>query len=93
MSGSFAIYTITQYTSFFFSLQRTDSLERADLLANLKPGGKYDHIVAIYRAYRGKEPIFDRAVIDALPPTVRWIAHNGAGYDSIDIKACKDKGT
>jgi len=71
---------------------RTDSLDRTDLLANLKPGGKYERIVAIYRAYRGTEPVFDRALIDALPPTVRWIAHNGAGYDSIDIKACKDKG-
>ena len=63
------------------------------MLANLKPGGKYERIVAIYRAYRGTEPVFDRALIDVLPPTVRWIAHNGAGYDSIDIKACKDKGT
>jgi len=69
----------------------TDSLDRNDLLANFKPGGKYDRIVAIYRAYRGTEPAFDQTIIDSLPPTVRWIAHNGAGYDSIDIKACKDR--
>jgi len=75
-----------------FFLQRTDSLDRADLFANFKPGGKYERIVAIYRAYGGFEPVFDRALIDVLPPTVRWIAHNGAGYDSIDIKACKDRG-
>jgi lactate dehydrogenase-like 2-hydroxyacid dehydrogenase len=72
-----------------------DSLDRADFFASLKPGGKYDRTVAIYRANESAEyvGIFDRALIDALPPTVRWIAHNGAGYDPVDVKACKEKGT
>ncbi|KAI0000904.1 D-isomer specific 2-hydroxyacid dehydrogenase [Russula vinacea] len=57
-------------------------------------GGKVRRTVAIYRANESAEHvgIFDRALIDALPPTVRWIAHNGAGYDPIDVKACKEKG-
>lgn len=71
-----------------------DSLDRADFSANLKPGGKYEGIVAIYRTNESAEHvgIFDRALIDVLPPAVRWIAHNGAGYDSVDVKACKEKG-
>ena len=71
------------------------SLDRADFLANLKPGGKYERAVAIYRTNESAEHVgvFDRALIEALPPNVRWIAHNGAGYDQIDVRACKEKGT
>jgi glyoxylate reductase len=72
-----------------------DSLDREELLANLKPGGKYEHIVAIYRTYDSSKVVgdFDRTLIEALPPNVRWIAHNGAGYDQVDVKACREKGT
>ena len=72
-----------------------DSLDRADLFANLNQGGKYDGMVAIYRDNTSAERIgvFDRELIEALPPSVRWIAHNGAGYDQIDVNACKEKGT
>lgn len=71
-----------------------DSLDRADLLANLTQGGKYEGTVAIYRDNTSAERVgvFDRALIGALPPGVRWIAHNGAGYDPIDVNACKEKG-
>ena len=71
-----------------------DSLDRADFFANLKPGGKYEGVVAIYRVNESAEHVgvFDKALIDVLPPTLRWIAHNGAGYDAIDVKACKEKG-
>lgn len=36
--------------------------------------------------------MFDKELIKALPESVKWIAHNGAGYDQIDIDACKAKG-
>jgi len=73
---------------------RMDSLDRADLFVNLKPGGKYDRTVAIYRTNGSAEHVgvFDQALIDALPPTVRWIAHNGAGYDPVNVRACEEKG-
>lgn len=73
---------------------RMDSLDREDLFANLNQGGKYEGTVAIYRDNTSAERVgvFDRALIGALPPGVRWIAHNGAGYDQIDVNACKDKG-
>ena len=50
-----------------------DSLDRADLFANLNQGGKYDGTVAIYRDNTPTERVgvFDRAHIEALPPEVR----------------------
>ncbi|PYI20035.1 2-hydroxyacid dehydrogenase [Aspergillus violaceofuscus CBS 115571] len=55
---------------------------------------KYQDIFAIYRtsasgAVAGR---FDKELIDKLPPSCRFICHNGAGYDPIDTKACADKG-
>jgi glyoxylate reductase len=75
-------------------LQLMDSPDRADLFANLKQGGKYEGTVVIYRhnSSADRVGVFDRALIGALPPGVKWIAHNGAGYDQIDVHACKEKG-
>ena len=72
-----------------------DSPTRADFLDGLKPGGKYEGIVAIYRHNNSADRIgvFDKELIDALSVSVNWIAHNGAGYDQIDALACKEKGT
>ncbi|KAH7124178.1 D-isomer specific 2-hydroxyacid dehydrogenase [Dendryphion nanum] len=51
---------------------------------------KYNNIQAIYRtsasgAVAGK---FDKQFIDHLPASLKFICHNGAGYDQIDIDAC-----
>src|ERR1700761_9593245 len=75
-------------------LQLMDSPNRADLFANLKQGGKYEGTVVIYRHNTSADHVgvFDRALIEALPPRVKWIAHNGAGYDQIDVNACKERG-
>jgi lactate dehydrogenase-like 2-hydroxyacid dehydrogenase len=32
---------------------------------------------------------FDKQFIDRLPPSLKYICHNGAGYDQIDVDACK----
>ena len=72
-----------------------DSLYRADFLKNLKPGGKYAGIIGVYRDNSSANAIgmFDPEIISALAETgVKWIAHNGAGYDQIDISACISKG-
>jgi len=34
----------------------------------------------------------DKALIDVLPKSVRYICHNGAGYDQIDVNACTARG-
>ncbi|KAI0821357.1 D-isomer specific 2-hydroxyacid dehydrogenase [Irpex lacteus] len=71
-----------------------DSPDRADFLANLKPGGKYEGVVGVYRhnVSADRIGIFDKEIVDALAASVKWIAHNGAGYDQIDVAACKAKG-
>lgn len=35
---------------------------------------------------------FDALLIASLPPSVKYICHNGAGYDSIDVAACSARG-
>ncbi|PPQ83357.1 hypothetical protein CVT24_001912 [Panaeolus cyanescens] len=71
-----------------------DSPDRKSFLAEFGPGGKYENTVAIYRENdsAAKLGVFDKALIDGLPSTVRWIAHNGAGYDPVDVHACKARG-
>ncbi|KAF7799890.1 hypothetical protein EIP86_011132 [Pleurotus ostreatoroseus] len=71
-----------------------DSPDRADFLRNLQPGGKYEGIIGIYRhnISADKIGVFDEEIIAALASSVKWIAHNGAGYDQIDVAACKAKG-
>jgi len=71
-----------------------DSPNRSDFLQGFLPGGKYSGVVGIYRENGSAEKvgIFDKEIIDAFPSTVKWIAHNGAGYDTVDAKACVSKG-
>jgi glyoxylate reductase len=72
-----------------------DSPDRADFLKNLQEGVKYEGTVAIYRENSSARRVgtFDQELIAALPRGIRWIAQNGAGYDQIDVQACKEKGT
>ena len=71
-----------------------ESANRADFLLELKPEGKYEGVVGVYRHNTSSDRIgeFDKDIIDALAPTVKWIAHNGAGYDQIDVQQCKIRG-
>lgn len=51
-------------------------------------GTKYKDITAIYRLnnteYTGR---FDRELVSALPKSLRYICHNGAGYDNVEPEA------
>ncbi|KAF5383487.1 hypothetical protein D9757_006132 [Collybiopsis confluens] len=71
-----------------------DSTDRKDFLQGFQSGGKYEGTVAMFRDNNvtDKIGIFDKELVDAFPSTVKWIAHNGAGYDQIDVKACKANG-
>lgn len=70
------------------------SKSRASFLADCKPGGKYDGIVGIYRENESAEAIgkYDMELVNGLPSSLKWIAHNGAGYDQVDVPACKARG-
>ena len=72
-----------------------DSPSRSDFYDQLGPNGKYSNIVGIYRenSSSNRIGIFDAELISKFPNTTKWIAHNGAGYDQIDVVACKDRGS
>jgi hypothetical protein len=71
------------------------SPDRKTFLAEFGPGGKHENTVGIYRGNESSEKIgvFDKDLINGLPSSVKWIAHNGAGYDPVDVHACKSRGT
>ena len=56
--------------------------------------GVYNSIVAISRTYESAKHTgrFDAELVGHLPPSVKFIAHNGAGYDQIDVAACTARG-
>ncbi|ETS86281.1 hypothetical protein PFICI_00109 [Pestalotiopsis fici W106-1] len=56
--------------------------------------GKYKDISVIYRtsASGAVAGNFDADFIKQLPPTCKFICHNGAGYDQIDPDACSERG-
>lgn len=35
---------------------------------------------------------FNAELVQALPSSLKYICHNGAGYDNIDVGACSEKG-
>ncbi len=75
-------------------LTTTQATNRAEFLEELA-SGKHDGVVAICDrappsiAQTGK---WDEELLDALPESVRFNAHMGAGYDSLDIQACTARG-
>ncbi|KAH9941926.1 D-isomer specific 2-hydroxyacid dehydrogenase [Amylocystis lapponica] len=70
------------------------SPDRADFIAGLQPGGKYDSIVGMFYQHTSARFIgpLNAELIGALAVSVKWIAHNGAGYDQVDVQACKAHG-
>ncbi|KAL8854781.1 MAG: hypothetical protein Q9221_000287 [Calogaya cf. arnoldii] len=56
--------------------------------------GLYRGLLAISRTYDSVELTgrFDQELIDLLPRTLKFISHNGAGYDQIDAEACANRG-
>lgn len=81
-------------TSTAGSIQVDDAPTRAEFVARLQPGGPYEGTVGIYRrdSCAPRIGVFDRELVGGLPPSVKWIAHNGAGYNQIDVRACQEKG-
>jgi len=71
-----------------------DAPNRAEFHSRFLPGGPYEGTVGIYRRNlsAARIGIYDRELVAGLPPSIQWIAHNGAGYNLIDVYACKEKG-
>ncbi|OJD14590.1 hypothetical protein AJ78_05077 [Emergomyces pasteurianus Ep9510] len=65
---------------------------RAEFIADCN-SGKYDDVIAIIRSNDSVNVTgpFDAELINVLPESVKFICHNGAGYDNIDIPTCTKK--
>jgi hypothetical protein len=66
---------------------------RVDFLAEAKSGA-FDGCYVAYRtfdsfSFTGR---LDAELLDAMPSSLRYICHSGAGYDQIDISACSARG-
>lgn len=55
--------------------------------------GDYDDVVAIYRSNDSTSVTgpFNQELVQSLPRSLKYITHNGAGYDNIDVTACTEK--
>ncbi|KAK5134202.1 hypothetical protein LTR08_006862 [Meristemomyces frigidus] len=71
------------------TLKEYGSGSREDFLSKIK-SGEYDDVVGIYRSNDSTSVSgpFDKELVKALPKSLRYITHNGAGYDNIDVPAC-----
>ena len=67
----------------------TSSTDRGSFIKEC-PAGAFDHVVAVYRTFPSVSITgpWDAELIDVLPKSLRYCAHNGAGYDQIDVAAC-----
>ncbi|GAD96498.1 hypothetical protein MYCGRDRAFT_83867 [Paecilomyces variotii No. 5] len=67
---------------------------RTDFIAECK-SGRFDTVKVICDRAPSSLSItgrYDEELISALPQSVKFICHNGAGYDNIDISACTARG-
>lgn len=66
---------------------------RDQFLSNCK-NGEYDDVVGLYRSNQSVSETgnFDKELLAVLPKSLKIIAHNGAGYDNIDVDAFTKQG-
>ncbi|KAK4944673.1 hypothetical protein LTR66_003745 [Elasticomyces elasticus] len=79
--------------SALLKLREYPSGSREEFLCKLKDGD-YNDVVAVYRSNDSTSVTgpFDKELVQALPSSLRYICHNGAGYDNIDVPACSERG-
>lgn len=65
------------------------SKNRNDFIEECK-SGKLDGVAAAYRTFVsvGITGLWDEDLVGALPKSLEYCVHNGAGYDQIDVHAC-----
>ncbi|KAF2469410.1 uncharacterized protein BDR25DRAFT_343770 [Lindgomyces ingoldianus] len=66
---------------------------RQDFLSRCR-NGDFKDVFALYRSNDSNKITgnFNDELLDALPLTLKYICHNGAGYDNIDVAACTKRG-
>ncbi|KAK4506680.1 hypothetical protein PRZ48_000413 [Zasmidium cellare] len=65
------------------------STNRADFIKECQSGA-LDNVLVAYRTFGSVEitGLWDEELINALPKSLRFCTHNGAGYDQVDVHAC-----
>ena len=66
---------------------------REDFIAKCK-SGEFDGVYALYRS-NDSNPLtgdFNAELLEVLPKSLKYVCHNGAGYNNIDVAACTKKG-
>ncbi|WFD34521.1 glyoxylate reductase [Malassezia cuniculi] len=69
---------------------RNETKDRAELIRAFESGGPYANIKGLYRHFGGARSIrvsgrFDPELVSKLPSSLRFIVHNGAGYDQLNV--------
>lgn len=69
------------------------STNRASFLAESR-AGNFDGVLVAYRTFSSASITgrIDAELVAALPSSLKFICHNGAGYDQIDVPACTARG-
>ncbi|OGM49115.1 glyoxylate reductase [Aspergillus bombycis] len=70
-------------------LVKPTATNRAEFIQECKDG-KLDGVVAAYRTFDSVSitGLVDEEVVNALPSSLKYLAHCGAGYDQVDVHAC-----
>jgi len=78
--------------SSFAELKTFTGTTRAEFLEKCADGS-YSDVVALYRSNESTSLTgpFDEEIVAKLPSSLKYICHNGAGYDNIDITACSSR--
>ncbi|KAI5855706.1 glyoxylate reductase [Tricharina praecox] len=69
------------------------STDRTDFLAECSSGA-FTEVIAAYRTFASVSitGLIDTELVAALPTSLKYLCHNGAGYDQVDVAACTAKG-
>lgn len=75
-----------------YNLKEFRSGSRDEFLEKLK-AGEYHDVTGLYRSNTSVSETgpFDAELISLLPEALKYICHNGAGYDNIDVNACNER--
>lgn len=88
------IHTNSEWNSLSqkYSLLEYRTGSRPEFLNNLRKG-TYNEVVALYRSNTSTAITgpFDAELVSLLPSSLKFICHNGAGYDNIDVKAVNER--
>ncbi|KAJ5183592.1 hypothetical protein N7492_001208 [Penicillium capsulatum] len=73
----------------FGELVKPEATNRAAFLQECRDG-KFEGVVAAYRTFGSASitGMVDEEVVNALPSSLKYLAHCGAGYDQVDVHAC-----